>query len=382
MKKIKHFMMAAVALMVAMSFTACSNDDNNSSNYERYQQEVNAAVNRQKSSSDKVILLVAFGSTWQQAYDTFDTILDEYKKEFPGWDVYLSFSSAICINQARAGEHAKDPDTPAEVRNYYDPEHWLTAIGKANYKTIVVQSLQVIPGEEYRRVRDSYVKDFMNNKNNDFTEDYMHSIDKQVAVGVPLMGNDDDVDALANILVNESDIKSMINNGTVVAFMGHGNPEDYDYYGANVRYTELENALQALYPKKFYVGTVDMPGNFVDDVYDRMANRDGVTSGSVQFYPLMSIAGDHAHNDMADEDDPESWYSLFNEWGYEASAYETIYPKSAACYTKYVAGTDYIPALGERAAVRALWMQHTQDAIDAIKNGDGLSTPTTEVEEE
>ena len=381
MKKIKHFMMAAVALMVAMSFTACSNDDNNPSNYERYQQEVNAAVNRQKSSN-KVILLVAFGSTWQQAYDTFDTILDEYKKEFPGWDVYLSFSSAICINQARAGEHAKDPDTPAEVRNYYDPEHWLTAIGKANYKTIVVQSLQVIPGEEYRRVRDSYVKDFMNNKNNDFTEDYMHSIDKQVAVGVPLMGNDDDVDALANILVNESDIKSMINNGTVVAFMGHGNPEDYDYYGANVRYTELENALQALYPKKFYVGTVDMPGNFVDDVHDRMANRDGITSGSVQFYPLMSIAGDHAHNDMADEDDPESWYSLFNEWGYEASAYETIYPKSAACYTKYVAGTDYIPALGERAAVRALWMQHTQDAIDAIENGDGLSTPTTEVEEE
>ena len=381
MKKIKHFMMAAVALMVAMSFTACSNDDNNSSNYERYQQEVNAAVNRQKSSN-KVILLVAFGSTWQQAYDTFDTILDEYKKVFPGWDVYLSFSSAICINQARAGEHAKDPDTPAEVRNYYDPEHWLTAIGKANYKTIVVQSLQVIPGEEYRRVRDSYVKDFMNNKNNDFTEDYMHSIDKQVAVGVPLMGNDDDVDALANILVNESDIKSMINNGTVVAFMGHGNPEDYDYYGANVRYTELENALQALYPKKFYVGTVDMPGNFVDDVYDRMANRDGITSGSVQFYPLMSIAGDHAHNDMADEDDPESWYSLFKEWGYEASAYETIYPKSAACYTKYVAGTDYIPALGERAAVRALWMQHTQDAIDAIENGDGLSTPTTEVEEE
>ena len=381
MKKIKHFMMAAVALMVAMSFTACSNDDNNSSNYERYQQEVNAAVNRQKSSN-KVILLVAFGSTWQQAYDTFDKVVEDYKAQFSGWDIYLSFSSAICINQARAGEHAKDPDTPAEVRNYYDPEHWLTAIGKANYKTIVVQSLQVIPGEEYRRVRDSYVKDFMNNKNNDFTEDYMHSIDKQVAVGVPLMGNDDDVDALANILVNESDIKSMINNGTVVAFMGHGNPEDYDYYGANVRYTELENALQALYPKKFYVGTVDMPGNFVDDVYDRMANRDGITSGSVQFYPLMSIAGDHAHNDMADEDDPESWYSLFNEWGYEASAYETIYPKSAACYTKYVAGTDYIPALGERAAVRALWMQHTQDAIDAIENGDGLSTPTTEVEEE
>ena len=381
MKTIKYFMMAVAALMTAMSFTACSDDDDNPSNYERYQQEVNAAVNSQKHS-DKVILLVAFGSTWQQAYDTFDTILKEYKQKFPGWDVYLSFSSAICINQARAGENAQDPEYPAEVRNYYDPEHWLTAIGKANYKQIVVQSLQVIPGEEYRRVRDSYVKDFMNNKNGDFTEDYMHSIDKKVAVGIPLMGTDDDVEDLANILVNESDVKSMIDNGTVVAFMGHGNPEDYDYYGANIRYTELEDALQALCPKKFYVGTVDMPGNFVDDVYDRMANRDGITSGSVQFYPLMSIAGDHAHNDMADEDDPESWYSLFNEWGYEASAYETIYPKSAACYTKYVAGTDYIPALGERKKVRELWMQHTQDAIDKLGTDDALSTPTTAPDEE
>ena len=380
MKTIKFLMTAAVALMTAMSFTACSDDDNNPSNYERYQQEVNASVNSQKHS-EKAILLVAFGSTWQQAFDTFDTILKEYKQEFPGWDVYLSFSSAICINQARAGENANDPDYPAEVRKYYDPEHWLTALGKANYKQIVVQSLQVIPGEEYRRVRDSYVKDFMNNKNGDFTEDYMHSIDKKVAVGIPLMGSDDDVEELANILANESDVKTMIDGGTVVAFMGHGNPEDYDYYGANVRYTELENALQALHPKQFYVGTVDMPGNLVDDVYNRMT-EDEVTSGSVQFYPLMSIAGDHAHNDMADEDDPESWFSLFNGWGYEASAYETIYPKSAACYTKYVAGTDYIPALGERKEVRKLWMKHTQNAIDAIANGEGLSTPTTEVEGE
>ena len=124
-----------------------------------------------------------------------------------------------------------------------------------------------------------------------------------------------------------------------------------------------------------------------------MATRDGVVSNpdpenpdfkqAVQFYPLMSIAGDHAHNDMADEGDAKSWYSLFNDaWGYDANAYETIYPKSAACYTRYVEGTDYIPALGERKEVRKLWMKHTQEAIDAVNNGKGLSTPTTEVEGE
>ncbi len=79
MKTIKYLMMAAVALMTAMSFTACSDDDNdNSSNYQKYQQEVTNMVNKQKKN-DKVILLVAFGSTWEQAYDTFEKVVDDYK---------------------------------------------------------------------------------------------------------------------------------------------------------------------------------------------------------------------------------------------------------------------------------------------------------------
>lgn len=139
MKKIKFLMLAMMAIMASMSFTACSDDDDNSkgSNYDKYQQAVNNTVNSQKKS-DKVILVVAFGSTWEQAYDTFDKVVADYKSTFSGWDVYLAFSSAICINNARAGENVAP-------RDYYDPEHWLTAIGLAGYKQIVVQSLQVIP---------------------------------------------------------------------------------------------------------------------------------------------------------------------------------------------------------------------------------------------
>ena len=92
MKTIKYLMMAAVALMTAVSFSACSNDDDdNSSNYQKYQEEVNAMVKNQKTGK-KAILLVAFGSTWQQAYDTFDQIVTDYKANFPGWDVYLPSS--------------------------------------------------------------------------------------------------------------------------------------------------------------------------------------------------------------------------------------------------------------------------------------------------
>ena len=263
MKQIKFLMLAMVAFIASATFTACSSDDDNSnqSNYDRYQQAVNQTVNSQKKSN-KVILLVAFGSTWEQAYDTFDKVVDDYKANFSGWDVYLSFSSAICINNARAGENV-DP------KDYYDPEHWLTAIGLAGYQQVVVQSLQVIPGEEYRRVRDSYVKDFMNNRNGDFTKAYMKSLDLNVVVGTPLMAEESDAQILANTLNNEADVKAAVNQG-IVAFMGHGNPEGYDYYGGNVRYLQLEENLRAI-SENYYVGTVDMDETYAEDVLDHIA---------------------------------------------------------------------------------------------------------------
>jgi len=386
MKTIKYLMMAAVALMTAVSFSACSNDDDdNSSNYQKYQEEVNAMVKNQKTGK-KAILLVAFGSTWQQAYDTFDQIVTDYKANFPGWDVYLSFSSIECINNARAGENVAP-------KSYYDPEHWLNAIGLAGYEQIVVQSLQVIPGEEYRNVRDSFVKNFMNNKNGNFTTEYLKSLDRNVVIGTPLMAEESDAEALAEVLNKEADIKAAVAEG-IVAFMGHGNPEGYDYYGGNIRYVQLEKYLRAI-NENYYVGTVDMDQTLVPDVLKNIKGRTVTyqvgaismdveykenTSDKAQLYPLMSIAGDHAHNDMADPDDEESWYSMFNAVGIETAAYETNY--TAACLKGYKAGEEYIPALGERSAVRKLWMNHTKEAIEKLGTEEALSTPTTAPDEE
>ena len=97
-----------------------------------------------------------------------------------------------------------------------------------------------------------------------------------------------------------------------------------------------------------------------------------------QLYPLMSIAGDHAHNDMADPDDDESWFSMFNAAGIETAAYETNYTE--ACWKKYKSGEEYIPGLAERSAVRKLWMNHTREAIAKLGTDDALSTPTTAAE--
>ena len=330
----------------------------------------------------------------EQAYDTFAQVEKDFKAEFgpKGWDVYLGFSSAICINNAYGD--GKEGENGAS-RTFYDPEHWLNAIGLAGYKQIVVQSLQVIPGEEYRNVRDLFVKNFMNNRGQRFTKEYMKSLDRNVVIGVPLMAEEEDVQALADVLHQEADIKAALSQG-IVTFMGHGNPESKDYYGGNIRYVQLEKALRAK-SNNYYVGTVDMAETGPDDVLHNIieggvvsyhvgdvtetVNYQPNTNKKAQLFVLMSIAGDHAHNDMADADDDESWYSMFNAAEIETKAYETNF--ATPCWTnkEEIQKNGYIPGLAERKEVRKRWMKHTEDAIKKLGTEEALSTPTTEPEE-
>ena len=364
MNKIKFLMMALVAACVTFSFVACGDDNEkivekfvtktdtvtvSGNNWSRYQDLVTADV-KSKKKSDKVILLVAFGSTWEQAFNAFDGTIEAYKQAFTGYDVFLSYSSAICINRAAAGENGV-------TRNYYAPNFWLNAFADKDvrYNEIVVQSLQVIPGEEYTRVIN-YMKDFGNNANGDLDDEYLSTV--KLYLGVPLL---QDAEKDVNRVAEELDklYATQAGNG-VVAFMGHGNPDSYDTYKANERYTQLEKALQQ-YSKNYFVGTVDMMGNFKTNVYGRM-QKAGITSGKVFLHPLMSINGDHGHNDMAGDDDAwdngfeaneegevedTSWKMYFHHMGYDCSD-ETVTPLG----------------LLELQTIRQVWMDHTQAAID------------------
>ena len=144
MKKIKIFMMM---LLAVLSFAACSDDDDPNENviseYTHNDQIVSAQ--KAKSGKNEAVLLVAFGSTWTNAFAAFDETKKAYEQAFPNADVYFCFSSDICINRASAGEHG-------EKRDYYEPRYLLHAIGAAKYSKVYVQSLQVIPGEEFANV--------------------------------------------------------------------------------------------------------------------------------------------------------------------------------------------------------------------------------------
>ena len=396
MKKIKFLFIAMAAMLTSATFTACSSDDNNDvvNNPATYQDQVDQIVKDGKKHN-KVILLVAFGSTWQQAYDAFDETVKKYKNnpKFSNYDVFLSFSSAICINRAYAAENT-------DSRSFYEPRYWLEAFGRVQYQEIVVQSMQVIPGEEFSRVVNA-MKDFANNSNGDLDVNYMAKFafdeetgepgENQLKLGLPLMHTgwaaDEAYDPTAENDVNKLADALHTNFGKWVAagsdqgymlFMGHGNPDPYDTYKANIRYTQLETALQHK-SNRYFVGTVDMANNFKVQVWKRMKTQN-FTNGNVYCAPLMSIAGDHAHNDMADDEDEESWFSMFNAAGIETAAYETTFKE--ACLKGYTTGTDYIPALAERSAVRKLWMNHTKEAIGKLGTEDALSTPTTAPDEE
>ncbi len=365
MKKIKSFILATMAMcLVAPVFTACGDDEvenkqqiveNIVSEYDVNDKMV--AEQKAKSKKDVAVLLVAFGSTWNNAFQAFDNTKTAYEAAFPEADVYFSFSSDICINRASKGEN-KDDNGNIVKRDYYEPRYLLHAIGAAKYSKIYVQSLQVIPGEEFAAVVAS-VKKFMNNgyiASAHLDDEYLKKLEEDEAIflGLPLL-NDPEVDVPEVAKQLNALYASEAQQG-VVAFMGHGNPDVYDTFKANVRYTQLEEELQKFSPS-YFVGTVDMPDNYKMDVMERMELK-GFTSGKMYLHALMSIAGDHAHNDMAGEgdeywkpmapDDEEvSWFEFFSHKGYDV-----IVPRVG----------NHPQGLLELSGVLNVWINHTKNA--------------------
>ena len=171
---------------------------------------------------------------------------------------------------------------------------------------------------------------------------------------MPLLAAEEDVVTTARVLDNI--YKDSVANG-VVAFMGHGNPDSYDTYKANIRYNQLEEELQKLNPN-YFVGTVDAPENYKVQVLARM-KKAGINSGKVYLHPLMSIAGDHAHNDMAGDDGED-----MNPAEYEYNDEGEIEDLSWKCFfaqNDYECNNETMITKGllEIESVRNLWIEHT-----------------------
>lgn len=290
---------------------------------------VTAEVIKAKKNKD-ALLLVTFGSTWESPQITFNNMKERFAQAFPDRDVFMAFTSAICIKRCAAKGWI-----------YYDPSFYLRVIANAGYQSVAVQSLHIIPGEEYASI-ESDLQAIHQSENKTYKA-------LKIYLGVPLLVDDADIDEVAAILHRK--MQAQTDAGNIVTFMGHGNPRKADYSHANSRYTKMETALQK-FNKNYYVGTVDMEGNSVEDMIARM-KKAGHTNGNVICHAFMSIVGDHANNDMKggmDEKNPEegSWRYALSKAGYNCPLSNCI-----------------LMGLADYPEIVDVWIAHTRKALAA-----------------
>ena len=187
-------------------------------------------------------------------------------------------------------------------------------------KTLVVQPTHLMNGLEYEEMSKAIAQ-------------YSDAFE-QISIGQPLLTSDEDFQAVAKAITEAT--ADYDDGETAIVFMGHGTEAE-----SNGVYAKMQQVLTDGGYAHYYVGTVEATPS-LDDVLA------AVKQGSykrVVLRPLMVVAGDHANNDMAGDED-DSWKTTFEKAGYEV-----------VCE---------VEGLGALEAVQQLYVEHAQAAVDAL----------------
>lgn len=256
----------------------------------------------------KTILVVSFGTSYNDSRAlTLDAIEQEIAKANPDWDVRRAYTAQTIIDKLAQRDNL-------QIDNVIQAMDKLVADG---VKELVIQPTHVMPGYEY----DDVVRE---------VTPYAEKFEK-FSMGKPLIFHPEDYDAVIDALVNN--MPEVGKEEIAVVLMGHGS-----HHYANAIYSELQYLLHAKGYENVFVGTVEGVPR-VDHVIAAVTANGAKT---VVQYPLMIVAGDHANNDMAGEED-DSWNTLFTNAGFQVE--------------------NRIQGLGQNEAIRALILAHLASAI-------------------
>ena len=261
---------------------------------------------------EKELLVVSFGTSFNDSRRlTIGAVEEAMEKAFPDWSVRRGFTSQIII------DHVKSRD--GEVID--NVKEALERAEKNGVKTLVVQPTHLMNGFEYT----------------DLSEELAGWADafEKIAMGEPLLTSDDDFSRVADALIDVT--KEYDDGETAICFMGHGTEAE-----SNGVYARMQEVLSGKGMEHYYVGTVEAEPS-LEDVLE------AVKKGSykrVVLRPMMIVAGDHANNDMAG-DEEDSWKSVFEGAGYEV-----------VCV---------VEGLGGIPAVQEILTEHAQAAVDSVK---------------
>ena len=287
----------------------------------------------QDEIGENELLVVSFGTSFNDSRaEDVKGIEDALAAAYPDWSVRRAFTAQIIINHVES----RDNEVIDNMQQALD-----RAVANG-VKNLVVQPTHLMHGAEYDEMTEAI----------DGYKDKFES----VAIAEPMLGEvgddatviNDDKKAVAQAITDEAckvagfdDMKAAADAGTAFVFMGHGTS-----HTANVTYDQMQTQMDDLGFTNAFIGTVE--GEPEDTACDKVIEKVKEAGfKNVILRPLMVVAGDHANNDMAG-DDEDSWKSQF------------------------VASGDFdnvdcqIEGLGRIAAVEDLYVAHTKAAIDSL----------------
>ncbi|MBO4310497.1 MAG: sirohydrochlorin cobaltochelatase [Lachnospiraceae bacterium] len=276
------------------------------------------------------ILVVSFGTSFNDSRaKDIKGIEDALAKAYPDWSVRRAFTAQIIINHVQARDEEKIDNV----------EQALDRAVANGVKNLVVQPTHLMHGAEYDELMEALEK-------------YEDKIDS-IKVAEPLLGevgkdatiiNADKkavAIAVADAAAKEAGFESIgaaKEAGYALVLMGHGTS-----HAAKISYSQMQTQMNELGYDNVFIGTVEgEPEETACENVIEAVSEAGYKL--VILRPLMVVAGDHANNDMAGEDE-DSWLSMF-----EASAkFDTI--------------DTQISGLGRIEEIQKLYIEHTKEVL-------------------
>ena len=301
----------------------------------------------QDEIGENELLVVSFGTSFNDSRaEDIKGIEDALAEAYPDWSVRRAFTAQIIINHVEA----RDDEAIDNMQQALD-----RAVDNG-VKNLVVQPTHLMHGAEYDEMVEAI----------DGYKDKFES----VAIAEPMLGEvgddatviNDDKKAVAQAITDEAckeagfdDMQAAADAGTAFVFMGHGTS-----HTANVTYDQMQTQMNDLGFTNAFIGTVEgEPEDTACEAVIEKVKEAGFKN--VILRPLMVVAGDHANNDMAG-DDEDSWKSQF-----EASGdFDSV--------------DCQIAGLGRIEAVEDLYVEHTKAAIDSLGTSDEAATDDADAE--
>lgn len=257
----------------------------------------------------KAILAVSFGTSYPDTLrKTIAATEQALAEAFPGWEVRRAFTSGMIIRKLKERDGV-------EIENVSQA---MDRLEQEGYTHVAVQSTHVMHGEEYEKMLSQL-------------EPYR--LRMQISVGMPLLHSEGDYTSVAQALLNWL---PPLDADEALVLMGHGTT-----HFANSAYAQMEHMLQGLCDRVYLATVEGYPA--LDSVERQLAKRPEIRR--LMLAPFMLVAGDHAQNDMSGDED--SWAEQLKNAGYPVR-----------CILK---------GLGECPAIRALFVEHCRQAVEALK---------------